>query len=135
MVIIKIIAGPYAGQVRRVRDNRFRGMPVDPVRLLTQLMQRGSRWEIDYSQADRNEIVDWGRADLTVRYLRALYEGRPVRFMGGEYRATAGDQKEAVAIGQQIEDIVSTSGHYVFLESDDENGVSIGIGPREHRLQ
>jgi hypothetical protein len=133
MIIIRILSGPYAGKVWEVRDNTYEGHEINPSRLLWQLVEVGSRWQIDFSNATENETVDWGRADMTLRYLRALLEGRSVFFQEVEYHADSPDQ--APVVGQQIEDAIVVSGHYVTVEYDDERGVSIAVGKREHPLQ
>lgn len=133
MIIIKILSGPHAGKSRWIRDGKFLGREIDPVRLLEQLRALGSRWKIDFSKATENETIDWGRADMTLRYVRALLEGRAVFFQGVEYRAATEDDVPTVA--QSIEDAVATSGYYVVVEYDDERGVSIATGLPEHRLQ
>ncbi len=133
MIIIKILSGPHAGKSRWIRDGRFRGREIDPVRLLEQLRALGSRWQIDFSRATENETIDWGRADMTLRYVRALIEGRPVFFQGVEYRAAS--EAEVPTVAQTIEDAIVTSGYHVVVEYDDQRGVSIATGPPEHRLQ
>lgn len=133
MIVIRIVSGPHAGKVRELHDNVHGGVEFDPIELLRQLVQLGSRWQIDYTAASKNEKLDWFRADLSCRVVRALLEGRPVFFEGKRYQAAS---KEDVGnLTGEIEDAIAGSGHYVTVVSDDEHGVRIGAGQREHPLQ
>ena len=133
MIVIRIISGPHAGKVREIVDGEFDGVPINSDQLLMQLFELGSRWELDLSVATGAEIFDWGRSDMVVRYFRALVEERPVIFMGVEYFAKSAE--EITEVVQRIEDVIVASGHNVFLEYDDERGVSIGTHGTEYKLQ
>jgi hypothetical protein len=133
MIIIKIVSGPHAGKSRRIQNGKYRGTEISPVALLDQLFQIGSRWEIDYRRATADEALEWGRADLMMRIVRALMEKRSVTFLGTAYRVNSSD--EVPAIAQQVEDAISTSGFNVTVEHDDETGVLIGTLGTEHRVQ
>ncbi|MBI2612202.1 hypothetical protein HYW59_00080 [Candidatus Kaiserbacteria bacterium] len=133
MIVIKILSGPHAGKEREVNNNMYEGAEIDPVQLLHQLVNIGSVWKIDFSRANPAEIIDWGRADMVARIMRALVHGRVVEFMGVQYRAQSRD--EIPRLAGEIEDAIVYSGHHVVVARDDENGVLIEIGQREHPLQ
>ena len=133
MIIIRILSGPHAGKEREVRDNMYEGTEINPLQLLRQLVEIGSMWRIDFSQATPAEVLDWGRADMVARIMRALERGRVVEFMGVQYRAQALDDLPRLA--GEIEDAIVYSGHFVVVARDDENGVLIDVGQREHPLQ
>lgn len=133
MIVIKILSGPHAGKEREVRDNMYEGTEINPLQLLGQLVQIGSVWKIDFSQASPAEVLDWGRADMINRIMRALLRGRVVELMGKEYRAQYRD--DILRLAGEIEDAIVYSGHHVVVARDDETGVLIETGQREHPLQ
>ncbi len=132
MIAIKIVSGPHAGKRRVVRDGKHQGRKVDPLKLLRSLIGLGSRWEIEYTQADDNEAFEWGRIDYTARMFRALIERRPVYFMGVAYLATPENLEHVLEV---LETAIVQSGYTIRLEYDDERGVSIATGATEHKLQ
>jgi hypothetical protein len=126
---ITALTGPYAGRTRGVDDR-----VVDPYELLRGFVDHGHEWSVDYSSAvSERERLAWAIPDLACRSIRALRAGRPVWFEGVEYRAERPGDVPRVA--GEIEDAMVYSGHYVKLESDDEHGVVIGIGPPERPVQ
>lgn len=127
MIIMTMLTGPYAGQVRSMSSD------VDPLELITSTVRHGWRWMVVYQDATPEEVFEWARADLIGRILLALQEGRSVWFQGAEYRAEKPDNFSEVA--GSIEDAVANSGMLVHVESDDERGVLIGIGGTELPVQ
>jgi hypothetical protein len=119
MIKMKILSGRYAG-----REKNFNLDYRDPMGLLADCVKRHILWEIDYSQANPEEIVLWMTADMTSRIVRALQEGRTVFFFGKQYVAT---EENFLEVAQQIEDDIVSSGMMVTILSDDENGLRIGI--------
>ena len=132
MIIIRILSGPHAGKERVVRDNMYEGAEINPLRLLQQLVRLGSRWHVDFSEATRDEILEWGMADMVNRIMRAFVEGRPVFFQDKRYQASS--IEEARRLSGEVEDAIVYSGHHVVVARDDENGVLIETGQREHPL-
>ncbi len=102
-------------------DGLTRVPPVDmePLELLKSMLLHGIGWEIDYSQADETERFVWGRADTVYRAIRALREGRPVRFLERIFEGL--DMEVAGA----LEDAIADSGRMVKLTVDDATGVTI----------
>lgn len=122
MIKIKILTGSYAGQERVVPDS------IDPQELLMQLAGQGWRWEIEWPAANDREAAIWARADMASKIISALFYGRFVHFMGFEWRVPAGaDRNEAHRIVGEVEDAISNSGANVFVESDTDEGVTIGV--------
>ena len=127
MIFITIVSGPHAGKTREISED----MNVPSHELLVQLWQMSSVWEIDFSRATPAEMLAWGRADLGVRCIRALFAGLTVSFLGELYKASI--QEDASAMVAKVEDVIVQSGHFVGIEYDDERGVCIGVaGPRIH---
>ncbi len=113
MIQVRCVGGPYDGVVRTP--------PADmrPAILLFDMVELGWAWEIDFSQATRDEAIAWGRADLAVRAYRAVRNGRPVIFLGVEYTS--------VGELQVFEDAIVNSGYSIKVASDDQNGLVVDI--------
>ncbi len=130
MIKIKILSGPYAGKEREITEE----MGVDPHPLFMEFVRFGYRWHVDYSRANESEKFQWWREDLAARIVRALREGRPVFFQDVEYRSSS-SRDEVFEVAGKIEDAIVGSGYFVTVGYDDERGVLIATGPREHKLQ
>jgi hypothetical protein len=127
VVKVTVLTGQYAGRTRSVDET------VDPVRLLKELVFQGWGWSIDLSDATEQEFFLWVRADMAMRIVGALMRGRVVTFAGTLYWAKSQEDIERV-VGE-VEDAISNSGYNVFVESDDEIGVTIGIHSTENMVQ
>jgi hypothetical protein len=127
--IIKITAlsGPHAGKDRVVPEG------FDPMGLLTEFASKDWKWSVDFTQATQTELFEWGRADMVARILTALQHGRSVRFQDTEYRVERPEDLPHVA--GEVEDAIAYSGLMVKVESDDSDGVTIGVGSTEHPMQ
>jgi len=90
----------------------------NPYDVLGELLGGNLMYQVDYTDATKAEIIAWGGADMMVRVLRASQRGLDVSFMGTCY-----GQDEL----QRLEDDIVASGYCVRVESDDHNGVVIGI--------
>ena len=119
MIRVKLLDGPYGGKIREIP------LTIEPVELLGEISSYGWHWEIDYSKASEEERFSWGRRDLVVRVVRALMGGRPVYFLGREYRG-------ANMVGE-LEDTIVFSGRMIRLGFDDKRGVQI-LAPEIERL-
>ena len=113
MISIKCIGGPHNGVVRTPPSN------VKPFGLLRDMVDNGWGWEIDFSQASREETIAWGGGDLMARAYRAVKNRRIVNFLGTEYTS--------VGELQAFEDALVNSGYDVQVEHDDESGLQINI--------
>ncbi len=111
MIRIRALNGPYANQIREIPSNQ------NPAALLRGFVQNGWGWEIDFSQANRDEVIAWGGADLIARAVRAVQNGRPAIFLGVTY-TTMEDL-------QGFEDAIVGSGYEVKIMSDDHKGLVI----------
>ncbi len=127
MIKIKALSGPHAGKERVVPEG------FDPMGLLTEFASKDWKWSVDFTQATQTELFDWGRADMVASILAALQYGRSVWFQNMEYRVEKLEDLPRVA--GEVEDAIAYSGLMVKVESDDENGVIIGIGGTEHPMQ
>ncbi len=113
MISIKCIGGPHDGVVRTPPSD------MKPFRLLRDVVDNGWSWEIDFSQATREEAIAWGGGDLMARAYRAVKNGRTVNFLGTEYTS--------VEELQAFEDALVNSGYDVQVAHDDESGLQINI--------
>ncbi|MBU2260179.1 hypothetical protein KKC44_06295, partial [Patescibacteria group bacterium] len=77
------------------------------------------------NQATDEEVLAWFRAELAARIIRALEDGREVKFLNQVWHAQEGDDLQVM--GQEIEDVILASGRMVIIDSDDEDGVVIGV--------
>jgi len=127
MITVKALSGPHAGKYRVVPEG------FDPMGLLTEFASKDWKWSVDFTQATQTELFEWGRADMVARVLAALKHGRSVQFQDTEYRVERPEDLSHVA--GEVEDAIAYSGLMVKVESDDENGVIIGIGGTEHPMQ
>jgi hypothetical protein len=118
VIKIKILSGPYADQERTGEETAQLG--IDPQKLLAEMGYQNVRWEVDFSQASPQENLEWGRADLVGRIVRALSHERGVWFHGHEFR---GFSDEMMVM---LEETISNSGLQVAVERDDEDGLVIG---------
>jgi len=123
-VFMTVQGGPY--QEPRTREVTQVEQPLD---LTISLARERISWALDLSQADPIQTLEWVRADMAGRIIAALMHGRPVRFNQRTFMVTNPTQLEEVM--GQVEDTISESGFNVFVESDDESGVSIGIHSKE----
>jgi len=101
------------------------GEEVDPTEIFFGLVSHRNDWQVDYNRATSEELLVWFRAEIVARIMRALDEGRSVRFMSNEWSWQA-DGPNLLNLAQEIEDTIVNSGFNICLESDDENGVVIG---------
>lgn len=127
MIKIAVLSGPHAGKERVVPEG------LEPMGLLTEFASRDWKWSVDFSKATQSELLDWGRADMVARILAALQHGRSVWFQGAEYRVE--ELADLPRVAGEVEDAIAYSGLMVKVESDDENGVTIGVGGTENLIQ
>ncbi|MBU2214221.1 hypothetical protein KJ996_06340 [Patescibacteria group bacterium] len=134
MIRIEITSGVWKGRVRyffgtRVVKSFFPlqelGEEVDPYGLFAGFLKHGDKWAVDYNQATDEEVLAWFRAELAARIIRALEDGREVKFLNQVWHAQEGDDLQVM--GQEIEDVILASGRMVIIDSDDEDGVVIGV--------
>jgi hypothetical protein len=112
MVKITILTGSRAGQTCMPPQN------AEPVAVLGDMVEQDWQWEIDFSQASRDETIAWGGADLICRAVRAVKKGLPVTFMGVEYTT--------LNSLQSFEDAMVESGYCVRVAFDDDrNGLEV----------
>ena len=117
MIRIKITKGSWAGREWAVAEG------TNPINFLHEILEEGRTWEIDYRYASPDESFQWGRADLVMRMVLALQEGRSVFFLGKEYRGL-----QTVGL---LENAIVTSGRMITLGFDDERGLQILAPDRE----
>ncbi len=117
MIKVTALTGPYEGQTREVPSGQ------NPIALLGEFVRKGWSWEIDFSEAGRDETIAWGGADLIARAVRAVQNGRPAVFLGVEY--TTMEELQA------FEDAIMGSGYDVKVMSDDHNGLVVVTGNPE----
>ncbi|MBI5733753.1 MAG: hypothetical protein HY973_02300 [Candidatus Kerfeldbacteria bacterium] len=123
MIIIKCLNGPYAGVERRII-----GTPIDPMELLGQMVKKGWGWKIDYTQATKEEMFEWFKAEVASRIVRALIQDRFVQFMDQRWQLKSG--QNILDLAQKIEDYIADSGFNITIVSDDANGLTIRtVGP------
>ena len=120
MIWVKCLNGPFSGE-RRVVELDF----IDPVSFFSQLVAHGWRWETDYSQATEEETFLFFRAEIVARIMRALENGLLVKFLGQSYRVDKNNNLMDVA--QKIEDAIVSSGRMITIDSDNEQGLVIGV--------
>ncbi len=96
----------------------------DPDEVFANLVSHGWNWEIDYSQATDEEAFNWRSSEVAVRILRALFQGRPVTYMGKVYSAKSPEEAREVAFA--IEDEMVASERLLGIERDDEAGLVLG---------
>ena len=127
MIRITLLTGPFAGSTRTSAQ-----VPsdIDPMAIVADIVRHGWGWSIDWSQATTEEAFLWGRADFVCRILRALAEGRPVRFLGRVYGPAANADELATLVGK-VEDAVAESGRNVFILADDAFGLTVGVHGHE----
>jgi hypothetical protein len=120
MVTVRLVDGHLSGQML---DASASGLT--PQDILCGISGYKWRWETDYSQATEEEKSVWARQDTTMRIVRALAQGLPVRVLGKEYRSAS--LQGAFQVAAEIEDLILESGQEVYLESDDDHGVVISV--------
>ena len=70
MIKITMLTGPHAGRVRT--DEDVREMGFEPRGLLLDMARQDLWWQVDYSRATPEEVLEWGRYDLCARIIRAI---------------------------------------------------------------
>ncbi len=119
MIRITLLTGLFAGRTREMPAS------MDPAGMFTSLIRHGDQWKVDYTAGTEEEVFLWFRAEIVARIIRALQDGRPVRFLDQEFRLEPGG--DLLSMGQTIEDIVASSGRLITIDSDDEKGLVIGV--------
>jgi hypothetical protein len=120
MVTVRFIDGHLAGQELNASE-----AGLTPQDILCGIAGYKWRWETDYSQATQEEHSVWSRQDMAMKVTRALAQGLPVRVLGREYRSES--LQGAFHVAAEIEDLILASGQEAYLESDDHDGVVIGV--------
>lgn len=113
---MRYLSGPHEGMTRNVSK-------LDPKTIFRRLLEFGSDWNIDYSQATEDEKSIWYGFDVKSRIIRALADGRCVYYMGRAYLAD--DTSKVIEVAIQVLEDINRSAHYCNLEIDDEYGVVI----------
>ena len=117
---VKLLSGPYAGQTWPIAPETV------PTAFLTQFLEQGWAWEIEFSDASPEEEDAWRLADFQCRIVRAIGSGLPVSFLGIVYQVDDTDNmEERRDIGDAIETALHASKQNVTIEYDDGRGVSI----------
>jgi len=98
---------------------------MDPAGMFGSLVKHGDQWKTDYSAGTEEEVFLWFRSEIVARIIRALQQGRPVKFLDQEFRLAQGG--DLYSMGQTIEDVIVTSGRLITINSDDEKGFIIGV--------
>lgn len=117
---IKALTGPYAGKVRAVAACD------DAYELLWSMVERGWDWVIKFERRDDQDVLEvWAHADLDMRIVRALRDGRGVHFMGTTYVAIMPEDIEAVVehLGEQFRQYDCP----LVIDRDDAAGLQIGL--------
>jgi hypothetical protein len=123
MIKLKILNGPHVGKEYEILSM------VAPGRFLHGIYLNEWLWEIDYSKAITKEKEEWMRHDIALRCIRALKNGRVVKFYGKTYRLELKDDKaELKKVCQELEDGMVNSGRMISIDSDNNQGVVIGVG-------
>lgn len=81
------------------------------------------RWETDFSQATEEERNIWEQQDMTMKIVRTLSQGLPVRVFDKEYRSES--LQDAFQTAAEIEDTILASGIHAVMKSDDHEGIVI----------
>ncbi len=118
MIKITLLTGPFAGETREVPKN------IDPLQLIMSFVYHEDEWEIDYSEATEEEILEFMKADIAGRIIKALKDGRKVYFLDKVYEAET--EEEIFEVAQEIEDDIVKSKKFITILKDDENGLIIG---------
>lgn len=119
MVQVTFLEGPHAGTTLAVAPD------ATPQDILCGWSGYRYRWTADYSQATAEEKAVWIAQDLSLRCVRALAQGLPVRLAGETYRAESIAQSFLTAA--RIEDDFLAAGKKLAIESDDETGITLKI--------
>lgn len=116
MITVRFIDGHRAGQT--LDASAFGLTPQD---ILCGVSGYKWRWETDLSQATEEENQVWSKQDVTMKMVRALAQGLPVRVLGKEHRSES--LQDAFQVAATIEDLLLASGHEAIMESDDNTGI------------
>ena len=100
-------------------------MPINAnsIKYLGGLFAQKIRWEVDYSNATDKEKLEWMRADITIRIIRALSEKRPVIFNEVYYIAVNNCDIDKIAYN--IAEAIEQYGEPVTFGKDDQQGLRI----------
>jgi len=116
-IYVTLLSGPLAGRTREMPAE------INPNRFFGSLIEHKYKWRVDYSRATEKETFLWFRAELAARIVRALLEGRPVKFLDREWQVEKIDDLRRIA--QEVEDFISSSGRLITIQADDESGLII----------
>jgi hypothetical protein len=131
MIALTVLTGRHAGKTATM------SYQIDPLRTLGRFAKSDVRWRVDYKKATHSEHVEWSRADIVGRILGALYHGRPVMFdtpkgiwewqvdkpRGGNQLVSG---QQALAVVNEIVEIISDNVMTIYIVSDDHTGIIIG---------
>ena len=85
--------------------------------LLAEISQAGWTWKLTGDDV----TLDWARADIVVRVIRAVGAGRAIRFSGTQ-RVPPTDPEAMIAFVGSLEDDIVQSGQMVSVLTDDPDG-------------
>jgi hypothetical protein len=117
MITITLISGIFAGRTRVMPAGK------NPNDIYPSFIKMNWDWKTDYSQASETEAFIWFRVELVAKIIYYLVRGRPVFFLGREYRAR---DSNYLQVGQQLEDDIVASGQMITIDVENEQKLIIG---------
>lgn len=131
-VTVLIVTGPYAGTT--AQEAGFQRDGDDPMTVLESVNRHRYEWKLTWPpDCDPMELEAWGQADMMTRLIRALYDGRGIRFMGHRWQNRAGDKEDGWRVFAELTIAMNNVDKPLMVLSDDPGGgdLVIGIGPED----
>jgi hypothetical protein len=129
-VKVKLLSGPHSGTYMYEADDAEAALE-----LLQHFIRHRWEWRLcHYDGEDPAVMQDWLQADLLARIMRALLDGRGIRFAGRRWQCRANDKEEGRKILEQVTDQLAKSSHFkVFSDKPDGDLVITYTRRRPHR--
>jgi hypothetical protein len=120
-VKVRVLSGPYAGGL-------YEPDGATPLELLESFMQHRWQWQLFYvPDAEPAEIQDWLQADLLVRVMQAMYDGRGIRFAGHRWQNHPRDKDGGRSILWELTAEMERAGAFRLLADDPDGDLVLGL--------
>jgi hypothetical protein len=129
-VMVQLLSGPHAGTYMYEADNEKTAL-----QLLEYFIQRRWNWRLCHTGDEDPAVMQgWLNADLLARVMRALLDGRGIRFAGRRWQCRAGDKEDGRRVLDQVTDELARASYFkVFSDEPDGDLVITYTRPRSHR--
>jgi hypothetical protein len=108
-----MLSGPHVGTYIHETDNGETAL-----KLLEHFIQHRWNWRLRYTDDEDPAVTqEWLQADLLARVMRAVFDGRGIRFAGYRWQCRPHDKEDGRKVLEQARDYSSVHDHEPAIES------------------